>query len=214
MVMTWLSSNILVSVPAKSIHYGMQILHENWIHACWHHDETVLMQHHFWFDMSCLQGTHFPRHYQMTVTMALCAYVWLLTIPDNEVYWDNMGLSFQDGPHVGPMTLAIRDDTCKALINTLWWHHINVMGYLIIKNPHNCSTVWSALRQWKQHSVLLALCEGNPSVTRTAIRTTFPCPDTIMDKMASPNDNSSQEQHKSPDLQMLVTNLLLWMTIL
>ena len=56
--------------------------------------------------------------------------VTIITCPDSKVHGANMGptwvLSAPDGPHVGPMNLAIRVVTYNKLLNTAvqWWQNM------------------------------------------------------------------------------------------
>ena len=63
--------------------------------------------------------------------------IWfVLATPDSKVHGANMGptwvLSAPDGPHVGPMNLAIRDCNGQAKIMDTDGISQNIMGFMII----------------------------------------------------------------------------------
>ena len=79
--------------------------------------------------------------------------------PDSKVHWANMGptwvLSAPDGPHVGPMNLAIR----VVLLQLITWPHSDtlIIGYLFISNH---IALWKAATLGKRTSLIGILIEN------------------------------------------------------
>ena len=108
---------------------------------------------------------HPPDVVRVGALNSLVRTVLVNDIPDSKVHGANMGptwvLAAPDGPHVGPMNLAIRD----SLSSYSWWLH----DYFDVVSSRSVQTsvywpVWrnsrSLSRKIKSVSMLLYQCEG------------------------------------------------------